>query len=214
MQVVVEGEEGRGAGRGGIGRDSTVWAANATVETSHGNNSFLPSPSMANSNSGIGILGLSSEQRYSLLSLLNNHTNSDELSSKMNDIWILDSRCTHYMTSRTCLFENLQPRFPHIVRLPNGAEAAIKKGTVKLGPSFIVHDMLFIPNLKCNLILLGQIIDDTNCFVTLSPNLCIIKDHTSSMSIGRVNKEIIDFGFITIEFNTIVCWVYNTFCFK
>lgn len=48
--------------------------------------------------------------------------------------------------------------------------------------------MLFIPELKYNLISLGRLIDKINCSVTLFDNLCIIQDCISRMLI-RVGKR-------------------------
>lgn len=86
-----------------------------------------------------------------MLTLLNNHGASNKLSGKTNFTWILDSTCSYYITDRRELFENLQAVGPYIIRLSNGAEAvASEQGTICLSPEFIAHNLLFIPELKCN----------------------------------------------------------------
>lgn len=76
------------------------------------------------------------------------------------------------MTGRKDFLHNLQPIYPYIIGLPNGAETvAVEKRIVNLGSNFKIHDVQFIPNLKCNLISLGRVIDYANCFGILSPDL-------------------------------------------
>lgn len=73
----------------------------------------------------IGFLGLSVKQWSSLLNLLNNHSNSDKLSSKIDSVWILDLSCSHHMSSRRDFFSKLKPTAPYIIGLPNGTRQCI-----------------------------------------------------------------------------------------
>lgn len=43
---------------------------------------------------------------------------------------------------------------------------------------------MFIPELKCNLISLGQLMEYTNCFIFMSNGMCVIQDSISMMPIG------------------------------
>lgn len=70
------------------------------------------------------------------------------------------------MIGRKDLLKNLQSGGPYFICLPNGSEViAIEQGGVYLGPNFNVRNVLFIPELKCNLIFLGQLMEDTNRFI-------------------------------------------------
>lgn len=53
-----------------------------------------------------------------------------------------------------------------------------------MGPNFTVHNVLFIPQLKCDLISLGQLMEETDYFITFSNSLCVIQDPISRMPIG------------------------------
>ena len=55
---------------------------------------------------------------------------------------------------------------PCPVRLPNGVETkALKEGTVTLGEKLKLQHVLFMPKLKCNLIYVSQLLDDSNLVV-------------------------------------------------
>lgn len=49
--------------------------------------------------------------------------------------------------------------------------------------------MLFILELKYNLISLRELVDEANCFVTLSDDFCLIHDRTSRMPFGVVRQK-------------------------
>lgn len=84
---------------------------------------------------------------------------------------------------------NLWHVFPCTIYLSNGSKViASEQGSIQLSPNFVVQNVFFIPELRCNLISLGQLMDEINCFVTLADDLLIIQDCTLRMPI-RVSKQ-------------------------
>lgn len=116
---------------------------------------------------------LSTNQWNSLLTLLNNQYSADKLFGKLENLGIYDLACSCHMIGRQDLLTNLRYASPYTVGLPNKTEAIVsQQGDEHLGPNFILKNVLFIPNLECNLISLGQI--DTNYFITLFNGVCML----------------------------------------
>lgn len=42
----------------------------------------------------------------------------------------------------------------------------------------MLRSILYVHNLKCNLIVVGHLILDSQCFVTFTDHLCIVQDRT------------------------------------
>lgn len=56
---------------------------------------------------------------------------------------------------------------------------------MKLGPQLVIHDVLYAPNLKCNLISISQLLQDNFKYgVYFSKNVCVIHDHMLRKEIG------------------------------
>lgn len=143
-----------------------------------------------NSNVPTHFLSLSTAQWITLMNLLNNsnYASSNKLSG-MRNLWILDSGCSTHMTGRVDSLWNLNSIYPYTIGFPNGTEAvALHKETVRLSSELTIHNVLLIPDLKCNLIFLPQLARDNYCF-TFSDQLCVIQDRTSMRSIGVVAAE-------------------------
>ena len=48
----------------------------------------------------------------------------------------------------------------------------------------ILNDILFVHDLKCNLISIVQLVEDLFCTVTFNHKLCVMQDSTTKMLIG------------------------------
>lgn len=91
-----------------------------------------------------GTHGFSTDPWNSLLTLLNNQSTADKLSSKIDNIWILDLGCSHHMNGKREFLTNLKPTSPYTFRLQNGTNAiAQEQGSACLGPNFTIHYVLF-----------------------------------------------------------------------
>ena len=71
------------------------------------------------------------------------------------------------------------------MELPNGnISFATKRGMVRLGSRLRLNNVLFVRDLKCNLISIAQLVEDLCCTVTFNRKLCVIQDHNMKTLIG------------------------------
>ena len=75
------------------------------------------------------------------------------------------------------------------VGLPNGEQAiATKEETVTLEGGLKLINVLYVPELNCNLISVTQLID-TNYIVQVTNSLCVMQDLTLRMLIGMGERR-------------------------
>jgi hypothetical protein len=78
-----------------------------------------------------------------------------------NDAWFLDSGCSNHMCGYRGMFSYLDDNFQHSVKLGNNSRmAVVGKGRVKLlinGVKHVVNDVYYVPELKNNLLSIGQL---------------------------------------------------------
>ncbi|KAL2905464.1 Retrovirus-related Pol polyprotein from transposon TNT 1-94 [Bienertia sinuspersici] len=134
---------------------------------------------------------LSPEYVRALVTMVNNDTQERMSGESLLFSWILDTGASHHVTSDdTCLFD-VHFINPCPVGLPDGATAvAMKEGSVCLADNIVLTNVLFIPNLACNLISVSQMITTSHCFVTFTNSMCAIQDQHSGSLIGA--GELID----------------------
>jgi hypothetical protein len=61
------------------------------------------------------------------------------------------------------------------VGLPNGQTVmSTKEGKIRLADDLILENVLYVPQLKCNLISISQLSHESNCNVQFTANLCAI----------------------------------------
>ena len=73
------------------------------------------------------------------------------------------------------------------VGLSDGKDvAAIKEGSVLLDSGLRLNNVLFVPQLTCNLISVTQLINDSDCIVQITNTLCVIQSRTTRTLIGVV----------------------------
>lgn len=71
------------------------------------------------------------------------------------------------------------------VRLPNGTQQLISRiGSVPLSSSIILHNVLYLPCFRFNLLSVAKFTEACNCFVTFYPHLCVFQDLTSGKIVG------------------------------
>ena len=168
VEKAVEGVEAwrqsnRGRGRG-AGRESGHCTVTETA--AHTNSNIVMNQA--------AIPGLSSEQVQKLLSLIDTRKPSYEtLTGKA--LWMLDSGASCHMMGDLNLIENVRDVRPIGVGLPDGKEnMANKKGTVKLSKNLKLNNVLYTPDLRCNLISIAQVSRDLNCYVTFYDDICFL----------------------------------------
>nr|GMD86911.1 Retrovirus-related Pol polyprotein from transposon TNT 1-94 [Ipomoea batatas] len=88
------------------------------------------------------------------------------------------------MTGNANSFHNVRNMTRCPVGLPDGrSTVATKKGLVNLDERLKMHNVLYVHELNCNLISMSRLIDDSNCIVQFTKDLCVIHDCTSKMLI-------------------------------
>ena len=78
-----------------------------------------------------------------------------------NDVWFLDSGCSNHMCGELSLFSELNEGIKKTVRLGNHSQMKVMgAGNIRLsieGVSHLVQDVLYVPDLKNNLLSIGQL---------------------------------------------------------
>ncbi|CAH9054627.1 unnamed protein product, partial [Cuscuta europaea] len=118
-------------------------------------------------------------------------TSSHEKLSGMHvNTWMLDSGASLHMTGQSDLLMNPKEINPMSVHLPNGdVTFATSQGMVRLCDKFTLKNVLLVPGLTCNLISLAQLIDDHNCGIFFTNDLCVIHDLPSRTPIGAGERR-------------------------
>ncbi|XP_075503996.1 uncharacterized protein LOC142541332 [Primulina tabacum] len=104
--------------------------------------------------------------------------------------WIIDTGCSHHVTGNESCLLNIKAVSSCPVRLPDGQTlAATEEGAVQLTDTILLQNVLYVPNLQCNLISVSQLIDDIDCCVQFDSNSCAIQDQRSREMIGTGEKR-------------------------
>ncbi|XP_074341822.1 uncharacterized protein LOC141679213 [Apium graveolens] len=110
-----------------------------------------------------------------------------------NNVWFLDSDCINHMSENENIFVHLDTTVNPKVRIGNGTVGQAKgKGTIvvktKSGVKYI-HDVLLVPDLKENLLSVGQLLEYGYCLV-FEDNFCEIFDkNNNNQAIAEVIME-------------------------
>ncbi|XP_050896971.1 uncharacterized protein LOC127103778 [Lathyrus oleraceus] len=85
----------------------------------------------------------------------------DLFEAKRQDAWFLDSGCSNHMCGDRTMFNELDEKFRHSVKLGNNPKMDVMgKGSVKLllnGMNLVVSEVYYIPKLKNNFLSIGQL---------------------------------------------------------
>ncbi|KAG5001528.1 hypothetical protein JHK87_022600 [Glycine soja] len=89
--------------------------------------------------------------------------------------WIIDSGAIDHITCSFDNFLNFSKIQPVRIHLPNGSIVfAHISGNVQLSPHFIIHDVLYVPNFKFNLISISKLLSSLKYTLTFSNSHCQI----------------------------------------
>ncbi|OIT01901.1 hypothetical protein A4A49_56622, partial [Nicotiana attenuata] len=102
--------------------------------------------------------------------------------------WIIDSGASNYMVSSLNLLSSFnqisEPRSA-TVHLPNGNDTKITHiGTCTLPSSDVLHDVLYVPQFKYNLLSISRYTKELNSSVHFYPDFCVFQDLFSGMVKG------------------------------
>jgi len=89
------------------------------------------------------------------------------------------------MVGDKAMLSNVQKIAPVTIGLPNGAHTiAIEIGLSSLGENLQLENVLYVPNLKCNLVSISKLCKQFNYAVTYFDDFCVIQDCTLRILIG------------------------------
>lgn len=85
----------------------------------------------------------------------------EDVGASREEIWFLDSGCSNHMCGNKVLFAEIDESFQHTVKLGNNTRMEVSgKGNVKLevnGVNCVIGDVFYVPELKNNLLSIGQL---------------------------------------------------------
>mgnify|MGYP003366259473 CR=1 FL=1 len=93
------------------------------------------------------------------------------------NIWIIDTGATDHVTSDPRVFDELcdYVRDPYITSA-NGAPSPVKgEGTISLTPTLSLVHALLVPDVKCNLLSVGKLLDTLYCYAPSTLRMVIFK---------------------------------------
>ena len=110
------------------------------------------------------------------------NANREEKSS-----WIVDSGASDHMTGNPQLFQSYSPGNGNLsVRIADGTcSKVVGTGTIKVSKDIILHSVLLVPNLGCNLFSVSKLTRDLNCIAKFHSNICEVQELGSGKKIGN-----------------------------
>jgi len=181
--------QGRGGGRSGGGSRSShnphVHANKAATSTNTTAPKGWQSHAPPKTSEAAGISGITPTQWQQILDALNNLNTNDRLHGKNDNAWIIDTGASNHVIGNLKCMINVKKISHCPVEPSNGKDAiATRQGSVILNGGLRLDNVLFVPQLTCNLIFVTQLFDDTNCIVQITNALCVIQDRTTRKLIG------------------------------
>lgn len=175
--------QGGGSGRGksqSHGRGKGPARANAAIAGSRESDNNLTPSSI-----------FSAEQWKVLANFIGNTKIPDDRLNGESDhtMWIIDTGASrHVICIDSWLLDVQSVSCP--IELPNGKSlVATKQGSVQLTTQIILHNVLFVPKLSCNLISVSQLIDDIQCTVHFTSSSCAIRDRSRELIGTSVRRD-------------------------
>jgi hypothetical protein len=102
--------------------------------------------------------------------------------------WILDSGASHHICNTIQWFHSYNEITPIKVKLPNGSHVFAKhSGIVKFSNSFLLTDVLCVPNFSVNLVSVSQLCKNSKYMLLFNDIQCSIQDQTTKRMIGSAD---------------------------
>ncbi|CAL8999957.1 unnamed protein product [Prunus brigantina] len=112
---------------------------------------------------------------------------SDSIPGTGSNTWIIDTGASDHMTYDAKFFDELSSntRDPYITSA-NGLPSPITgEGTISLTPTLSLSRALLVPNIHCNLLSVGRLLDTLNASATFYPTHCSFQDLKTHETIGH-----------------------------
>ncbi|CAL9029010.1 unnamed protein product [Prunus brigantina] len=104
--------------------------------------------------------------------------------------WIIDSGASNHMTfDSTNLKTRTTPSLTSMANANGQSYPVTGAGTVDLSPNLTLEHVLLVPSLSQNLLSVGQVTEQLNCFVLIYPLFCLLQDIRTQEIIGRGTKR-------------------------
>ncbi|XP_019262147.1 PREDICTED: uncharacterized protein LOC109239985 [Nicotiana attenuata] len=122
---------------------------------------------------------------------------SSLLSKSDSSTWIVDSGASDHMTSNKEYLINITPLPIHfLVSLPNGYKVKVTcTGSFALTKSIILHNVLYLPSFKHNVISVHKITEPFDCMVQFTRISCIIQGPSlkKPLDLGKLDNDLYKF---------------------
>lgn len=104
--------------------------------------------------------------------------------------WLFDSGANAHIVDDLSLFTTIATdKIATTVQIPKGTHVAVRAvGTVRLSDSFVLHDVLGVPEFAFNLISVSRLVRDLKCVLTFGPDFCLVQEIPSRKLI-RVGRQ-------------------------
>ena len=100
--------------------------------------------------------------------------------------WVIDSGATHHVAHDKNIFVSLNSSLTSSVNLPTSSTIKVSGvGTIRLNDHILLHNVLFIPEFRLNLLSISSLTDYIGSSVTFDPSSCTIQDPTRELTIGQ-----------------------------
>ena len=136
---------------------------------------------------------------------------SDSIPGTGSNTWIIDTGASDHMTYDAKFFDELSSntRDPYITSA-NGLPSPITgEGTISLTPTLSLSRALLVPNIHCNLLSVGRLLDTLNASTTFDPTHCSFQDLKTHETIGH-GKRIGGLYYLTLPSAPVHDRVVNT----
>ncbi|CAL9025054.1 unnamed protein product [Prunus brigantina] len=112
---------------------------------------------------------------------------SDTMPGMGSNTWIIDTGASDHMTYDTNMFDELSrnPRDPYITSANGLPSPVTGEGTIHLTPSLPLSHALLVPNIRCNLLSVGRLLDTLNASATFYSTHCFFQDLKTHAKIGH-----------------------------
>ena len=118
--------------------------------------------------------GFPPEQVQWLFSLIDTpKAGLDKLSGKK--AWLFDSGASYHLAGEIELLNDVVKIQSIPISPTNGSVTyVVMRGTIELNLKSILHDVLCVPSLDCDMISVAQLLDEICCIVTFTKKLCVV----------------------------------------
>jgi hypothetical protein len=118
------------------------------------------------------------------------HMTQEVTGNRLTFPWIIDTGATHHICCSLDIFHTHFHIKPLEVKLPDGSYVSTQtSGTIMFSDSFILHDVLYIPQFSVNLLSAYKLSNSLKCKLIFDHNSCVIQEIPSLKMIGRARVK-------------------------